>query len=87
MKKYQIKQSDYMLDGEIQLATSREAELVRMPMALISEAYLRNTFSRTVKWQNYIDGLTPSFIIEKPMDQERVRFLTLDMMGRAGSRS
>jgi len=72
VKEYEIKQSDYMLDGETQPGSEPGSrELVRMPMVLMSEAYLRKTFSRADNWPNYTDGVMPSVTVEKPPDEQK----------------
>jgi hypothetical protein len=72
--KYDLQDSDYLLDGEI----DHENCLVRMPMALFSHDYLAETFGHSEDWNHYVApfGEPPSIQVRRaPTASEVVPFL------------
>jgi hypothetical protein len=71
---FKIGNEDYMLDGEI-LEDEGTEELVRMPFALLSFSYLRDTFGGEDFQLQYTDDIKQPSIIGKPFKNENDIYL------------
>ena len=86
---YNLDADDWMLDGEIQERYNAETgeitkELVRMPIALMSLDYLRQTFGKSQDWQRYTFGTQPSIEVTEGPDPKKgeIRLFCWDVKRR-----
>jgi hypothetical protein len=80
---YELAESDYILDGEIyEPGRSEQLELVRMPVALISEEFLENAFGGNAELEyQYEDPLIPS-ILSPEIPAEHIHIFEQDVVRR-----
>ena len=86
--RYNLEDGDWILDGEIRekyMADTEktEMELVRMPIALLSLNYLRNTFAAGDDWHRYTFGPQPSIKVPcAPVPYEEIKLFDWDVKRR-----
>ena len=86
--KYNFDEGDWMLDGEIwekHVADTgaTERKLIRMPVAMLSLKYLRETFGANEDWHCYTFGPQPSIKVPRaPIPNEQIRLYEPDVERR-----
>lgn len=86
--KYKLNEKDWMLDGEIRewhMATTGKTQmkLIRMPVAMVSLDYLRETFGQGQGWHRYTFGPQPSIKAARaPIPSEEIRHFDWDVERR-----
>ncbi|HEX5727502.1 MAG TPA: toll/interleukin-1 receptor domain-containing protein [Longimicrobiaceae bacterium] len=78
--RFELGASDYILDGEA-YALDAGTELVRMPVALISHAYLREAFGNPERKLEYVGKIQPS-VKTHPIGPHHIRLFPFDVERR-----